>query len=146
MVTYLPVPTTGTCSYPLNLPHWFVFTINVLPNEKSLSMCYPLKSTCDFSVDNTLIVKKNSGREQVHVFQPGKICTDWFFHCKWVLMENCSFCFINTEHLKFILHSNYIIKCLYSNGRWNNHCSLQLWKLEFFYFENNHAIFIPALF
>ena len=44
MATFLPVPTTGTCSCPLNLPHWLFFTISVLPTEKLLSMCYPQKN------------------------------------------------------------------------------------------------------
>ena len=84
--------------------------------------------------------KKNSGREQAPVFQPGKICKDWFSHCNWVLMENFSSFFLLIQSIwnlfctVIILSSvciemvDEITTVVFNRGNWS-----------FFYFENNHA-------
>ena len=119
MWTSLPVSSTGTCSRPLNCPHWF--TINVLSTKKTLSMCYPLKIACDFSVGDTLIVETNSviARPCVPTQQYLK---GLIFSFIWVLKENLKLqvSLIKTDNWKISWDSKHFAGCLYSNGKWYN--------------------------
>ena len=111
-----------------------------------LSMCYPLNNYMWFFSDQHTDIKKKNP-EQVPVFQPSKICKDWFSHCNWIKWKKLQV-LIKTEHLKFILHSNYFAVCLYSNGKWNYvlYIVLNSWKMMFFFFENDYAFFYPCAF
>jgi hypothetical protein len=57
------------------------FTIDVLPTKKT---------TYDFSVGNTLIVKKIVDRSKFQCSNAVKFARIDFSHCNWVLMENFS--------------------------------------------------------
>lgn len=129
LVSHMFIPTQNGDIFPSSNRR------DVLPSTKFaplhfflLSSCYPLKNhyqcathyniTCDFSLGSKMIVKKNSRMEQVLVFQPGKICEDWFSKCNWVKWKTCSSSWLKQELLKFILHCNYFAMCMHSDGKW----------------------------